>query len=264
MKRIIITTVCLATSLIVFSQTSAVGKQIDIVQTQKLSTGVSMMGQEMEIPSTGIIYANIVVNKADSKNTTITSTVKRMTGSVSMMGQDQNFDTDDKASGSNPMAAEVLKKLNKPEELTIVNGRVAGQEEDFNSLITPGISSVANILFLPREALIKKEGDKWTVEEIGKKNAANKCITIYTISKTTSSEIEITANSSIAIDGTMQMMGNDVKQKINGSLISVCSYNKETGILLGAAQSINMSGTIEIMGSNAPVTSKGTITIAVK
>ncbi|MDE3143308.1 MAG: hypothetical protein KGL19_04080, partial [Bacteroidota bacterium] len=121
MKKLIIALpiILLATSI----QAQTVGKKFQALASVKSNTTVNQMGTEMEIPSTGDITTDFEVKSLAGKTVTLTSTLKRIAGGMTMMGNEQKFDSNDSATLNNPQLAEALKELNKPGDITVEIGK---------------------------------------------------------------------------------------------------------------------------------------------
>ena len=262
MKKIIIASAIVLLNITANAQTSKipVGKKLQVLSESKVNTSVSVMGQAMEVPATTKTLVDIDVKAANTSSVTASINTRKITGSATMMGQETTFDSDDKAVMNNPAAAEALKNLNKPEDVTIENGKVKGKFE----IGTAGLfttSELAKKMFLTVEAANIKEGFKWTEEYV---NEGAKINTINTISKITADAVEVTANSNLKIDKTIQQMGMDMKQSTIGTIKSISSYDATTAVLKADATKIDMTGTLQIMGNDAPISIKIIIATTVK
>ena len=244
------------------------GAKFQVAQVQNINNTSQMMGMDMQT----IINSNadIVIEIKSVKDSTIilTATTKHITGSLSMMGQDEKFDSNDSSSASNPMAAPFLKDINKPKEFVLVNGNIVSGTNNGNEAATAtgleiNISEIVGELFVSSKFKNKNEGFKWTHEDQST-DGKQKSVSIYTITKATGAAIEVTANTSQSSKGTTKMMNMDVLQNLTGIRTSVLSYDKESGILTSINQAIEMKGTAEAMGTAIPINTKGTIITTVK
>jgi hypothetical protein len=253
-KLIFVCTLC--TSIVSFAQ------KINIVQASKITSSVSMMGQSMDIPVDGEIFVAIDIKSNANNKANITYKITRVKTATSVMGQDMKVDTDDKASlNGNPAADELTKSLNKPNNITIENGKIDGKDAAISTGTNPTEISFLSTLIAPAELENKKEGDKWTSEITG--DIGNKSVTIYTITKLTSDEIEVTSNATVSKNGKQSTPMGDANQKMSGTISTVTLYNSKTNLMKGQAVSMNLSGTVEMMGQELPVTLKGTTTTTV-
>ncbi|MFP5042297.1 hypothetical protein [Parasediminibacterium sp. JCM 36343] len=251
------------------------GSKFTLTQESKINTTTSMMGTDMLIESTNTLYVEIEIKTLVNDSTlVINGTVKRITGHFSVMGQDQNFDSDDKSTATSPQLAPLLKNLNKQEEFTIINGKIKGtgnQMDDAMGAVAQALtggggasaSGFVGQLFVPLAAKNKNLGDKWTTDE--KSSDGNmKMVSIFTITKLTGDEIEITANVGTSFVGSIHVMEMDMKQNMSGITTSVFTYNQKTGVLKAGNSTISSNGTAEVMGNSLPMNIKGTTTVSVQ
>jgi hypothetical protein len=237
-----------------------VGKKVQLESSSKLSTKISVMGQEMEIPATTTLMVDLVPKSIDANTLNTGVTLRKVFGSSSMMGQEMTFSSDDKSVASMPQAAELMKNLNKEEDVALEDGKIKGKANVGMSGL-PTNAELAKMVFLTLGAANIKEGYKWT-EEIS--NDGSKTNTIYTVTKVTATEIEVAATTNMKLEGTVQQMGMDVKQNLTGTTTSVRVYDAATAILKADATKTEMSGTVLAMGNEAPVSISTITTTTVK
>ena len=244
------------------------GAKFQVTQVQNINNSSKMMGMDMETVVS--LNADIVIEIKSVKDSTIilTATTTHIAGSLSVMGQEEKYDSKDPASAKNPMAAPFLKDLNKPKEFVLVNGNiVSGKYSGNDEATAPGLEinlpEIVSELFVSSNFKDKSEGFKWTSEDKSA-DGSQKAVSIYTIIKATGTAIEVTANTSQSSKGTMKMMNMDVSQNLTGTRTSVLSYDKEAGILNNVNQTLEMKGTAEAMGTAIPINTKGTIITTIK
>jgi hypothetical protein len=237
-----------------------VGKKVALESTGKTITKISMMGQEMEMPLSMTMLIDLNAKAIEANSLKAGVTLKKVSGTLSMMGQENSFSSDDKNISSNPQAAEMMKTLNKEEEVTLEDGKVKGKL-DIGTTGVPTSTEWARMVFLTLKAENIKEGYKWTEtsDTDGTKNN-----TIYAVTKVTATDIEVTATSSMKIEKTIQQMGMDMKQNLTGTSSSVRVYDALTAILKADATKIEMTGTMLVMGNEAPISISTISTTTVK
>lgn len=237
-----------------------VGKKIQLESSSKMTTKLNMMGQDMEMPMTMTILADLSAKSAEINTLKAAVTLKKFSGSLSIIGQETNFSSDDKNIANNPQAAEVLKNFNKEEEVLLEDGKVKGKL-DVGTNGVPTSPELARMTFLTLNPDNIKEGYKWTEES---NSDGTKNTTIYAITKVTTTDVEVTATSSIKIEKTIQQMGMDMKQNLSGTSTSVRLYNAATATLKADATKMEMSGTMLVMGNEAPISISSITTTTVK
>ena len=252
------------------------GSKLQIVQVAKMNNKSSMMGQDIESSSDDSAFVAIEIKSVADSVVVLNSTVTRIIGKASAMGQEQTFDSDDKSTTNNPSLAGLFKGIKKTDEFTVVNGKIKTKPaaakaktddgaNDLSKMLGGGLggassSTFVSQLFIPSEAKNKKLGDKWTAED-NSADGKTKSVTIFAITKLTKEDVEITANISSSVSGNMQIMGMDMKQNITATTTSIYSYSLASGLLKAGVQSISSSGTGEVMGTTFPINLKGTTTI---
>ncbi len=237
-----------------------VGKKVQIESSAKMTTKLNMMGQEMEMPMTMNISADIAAKSFEASALKAGVTVKKISGTLSMMGQENSFSSDDKNIANNPQAAEMMKTLNKEEEVILEDGKVKGKL-DIGTAGVPTSSEWARMVFLTLKAENIKEGYKWTETSDADGTRNN---TIYAITKVTATDIEVTATSTVKIEKTIQQMGMDMKQNLTGTSTSVRVYDASTATLKADATKMEMSGSMLVMGNEAPINITSISTTTVK
>lgn len=247
-----------------------VGKKVQVVQESKLTNSVNMMGTDMTTDINSTTYSTAEIKKVTDSSIVLTYTTTRIKGHFSMMGQDNSYDSNDSSSVSNPMVASQLKNINQPVTYTIINGKAqsegkkeAEEEQSLAKMLDAGRESIVEGFFVPSNVKAKTEGFKWRSDEKSDDDATKQS-SINTLSKTNATEIEVTANTTMTVKGKVKMMGMDVNQNLSGSRTTLSSYTNKTGLLSVSTQKIAMSGTVEVMGNNIPITLKGVITTTVQ
>ncbi len=262
MKKILLASAFLVSTIAINAQSVKVtaGKKLQLETETKATSTVSVMGSDMEVIVAGKSNTDVEVKTVTANAITSTVTLKRVTGTTSAMGQENSFDSDKTPTSNNPMAAEVLKNLNKPEEVILKDGKIDGKME----IGSNGMYSSAEVIkktFFTVDNANKKEGYKWT-EEINADGV--KAVTIYTITKLDATDIEVTATTSSKIEKTINQMGMDMKQNLTGTSTSVSVYDAATGILKADATKAELTGTMQVMGNDAPLSVKSVTTTTVK
>jgi hypothetical protein len=234
-----------------------VGTKFQVITEVKGNNVTSMMGQDIEMTNTSTVYVDHELKSADKKKFVLGLTIKRITGSVSGMGQEQQFDSDDPSFKSNPGFEEGFRSLGKEIEVDVEEGKVAIKGELVEAAkIISGNSGDANemgkIFLLLKDEDIK-EGYTWmsnTSSETGTSETNN------IIEKVTDKEIQVLANSTIKVSSTMTQNGMEIKQKTEGTVKSTRIYDRATGLMISEIATGDIKGNMEVMGQQMPLTSK--------
>lgn len=238
------------------------GQKIQLVTTANQSFSVEMMGQSMETKMDNTITRQYDVLGADNKGATIQHSIKRMVMEVSNpMGGNQKFDTDEKQTGE----AETMKEKAIKKTFTITldeNGKMtevkssekAGNEEDNGMMMgmgayEPKAGYSSELSILPVKQV--RKGDMWA-------DSTNITKTVYTLTDVTDKDLVVDFNSVTILKGAQKMNGMeinmDTKNKSKGKIL----VDRKTGLMREKTEDSTTDGTIEVMGSSAPVTGKST------
>jgi len=244
----------------------AAGKKFKVVSDAKTISGTSVMGQQMDASTHSTSITEYEIKTVNANGYTLVSAIKRITGSLNVMGgQEQNFDSDDESSRNNPEMADAFKMIDQKQEVTVDNGKTVNKGEGANLLsqISGGTDNLYDaaklILSIPVNQL--KEGYHWSDSSF---SAESDMISQYTITKTGNAQVEITVNIDLKINGTIKQAGMEIKQKMQGTTTAIRLYNMVSGLLISEKSSVDMTGSAEMMGMNVPVTVKGTIETTVE
>jgi len=234
-----------------------VGKKFQLITEVKSNSVTSAMGQDMEMSNTSTIYLDHELKSVGTNKFSMGVIIKRITANVSMMGMDQNFDSDDETVRSNPAFAEAFKSLGKEAEVIVDGGKVTMQGEMMEALKTiSGAASEGNdmgrIFLLLKDEEIK-EGYTWTSKNSSESGTSE---TSNTIEKVTDKEIQVLANATVNISSSMMQNGMEIKQKTEGSVKSTRIYDRATGLMISEASIGNIKGNVEAMGQMMPLSSK--------
>ena len=236
---------------------------------------LDMMGQsmEMKIGSTTKVTADI----KDTKDNiyTITQTLTSIKSSFSGMGQEKSFDSDKKEDMSGEAGTLYKDKINIPKDVVITNeGKaIAGTvtpdtsiKKDENpmgaimDMMGGGQDNVATALFLVIPGG-KKAGDTWQDSTTSEGAKMKRTFTLHSIAN---KEAAITVYTIMDINKTVQAQGMDMNavmiSKINAEILVdiISNLQKEN------KSTMDVTGTIDIMGQSVPITSKATSITTVK
>ncbi len=259
MRKILIATMMLSTIVAVKAQQVklSVGTKFQVITESKGNNITSMMGQDMEMSNTTIIYLNHELKSVGINKFSIGMIIKRITANVSIMGQEQSIDSDDEAIRSNPVLAEAFESLGKEIEITVDSGKVTMQGEMLEALKTiPGATSegsdVGRMFLLIKEE-DTKEGYTWVSNNFSESGPSE---TNNIIEKITDKEIQVLANSTIKVSSTITQNGMEIKQKTEGTVKSTRIYDRATGLMISEMSTSDIKGNMEVMGQQMPLTSK--------
>ncbi len=264
MKLILFVLPLLITTAVIAQSKLTVGKKLNVTQTTTLNNTSNMMGTSMTTSIYDTVKFVVEIKSIADSTITLTCTLKNVKGLLSMMGQEQAFNSDDATTTANPMLASILSDMNKAQEFKLVNGKIKSDAKSLKNLteeFSPANGIVASSealitdLFIPASVKEKVKGYQWTSEQTSE-DGNQKAITIYSIAEANNSNVEITSNTSISAKGTSKMMGYDVKQNLTGTRTTSQKFAPINGLLTSSIQTIALKGTAELMSTNIPIDSK--------
>ena len=251
-------TLLLSVSLHAQSIKLPVGKKFGVTVVTEMKTKASAMGQQMEIGNNAINTSDYEIKAVTNNGFTMTTTLKRMKVTASMMGTEQGFDTDDKASRDNPQFAPLVEMMNKPYNIEVENKKITIKSDvsDISKMTgAPGMANEQSKFILTQTELAKmKEGNQWSDSVM---DGGNKTIYEYTVLKKDNATTDILVKATVLIDATTNTSGMDIKQLMKGTSNGRRQYNTITGLLVKEDADITMSGTMEVMGQSSPINITG-------
>ena len=240
------------------------GKKLQVVISDKMTTTVTSMGTDIEILSSNDQYVTYEIKSVAGKNIQLSETFDRAKGSMTVMGNEIPYDSDDSASiasatASFPQLTALFKDLHKTQDLAVVTGKTPDMT-DIEKL--SGLSAFAYALFNPFDKSAT-EGSKFS--DSTKNDNGSKSVTDYVVSKISSGEITVTATTNSTINTTSQEAGMEVKINREVKNISTRIYDASTGLLKAGTTDSNINGTTTLAtGQEIPVSTKGTTTVTVQ
>lgn len=238
-----------------------VGKKFGIIQETKMTTKASGMGQEVEIGSNITNTSDYEIKKITNSGFTITSVLKHMKLSASIMGQDRIIDSDDSTSRNDLQYGEAFAALNKPYEIEIENKRAAYRDETGENISqmggVPGIANDQAKLILTQQDMFRlKEGNQWRDSLI---SDSSRVVYEYTVMKASETITEIFVTATMQINLLVNQMGMEIKQSLKGISNAKRQYNTTNGLLLKEDSDIAINGNMEVLGQSSPMTITGKI-----
>ncbi len=240
----------------------AVGKKFQIQFDSKMTMSLPIGGENMETVVSGQNFSSCEVKAVTNTGFTLILTTKRVKGSTSVMGEDNAFDSDDPATTSNPLAAGAIKMIGVPQEMVIENGVTTsgGALASVVSNLGAGLDMSSYFLTLKDEKI--KEGYQWTDSAGGGENMH--VFNQYTITKADAEQVDVSINSDMVINGTITQNGMELKQNMKGNYIKARIFDRKTGLLMSEKTTVTMTGNMEAMGNEIPISMKGSMATAIK
>lgn len=284
MKRIYTLIVCLGISGLVVAQPSASGKRSDapkikLTNGQKITVESSTdiqasLTMGMELTSSSSSVNALAVKNSTPSNYTITSSLTKMKVSMNMMGQSNSYNSDNKEGNSEEMAKYLDKKMNKQVDVVLdsrTGESVAGKSNDTKGNDTEDADPTAGLMkmFMDNsdEAVVasafeivpdgKSAGDSWSDSTVEK---GAKTVRTYTLKSVTGNEavvqLVITSNGTNKLN--FQEMEFEVKSETKSNAEIVLDIS--TGVVKKRTNTSDISGSIQMMGQDMPISAKATTT----
>jgi hypothetical protein len=258
MKKTIIVAALFAVAFTTIAQAPKLpaGTKFKVVTESNNVTSMSMMGQDIELSNGNKLYQNFELKSVSGSSYQLSTSITRIAGSVSAMGNEQSFDSEDASLKSNPMMAEQLKVLNKQIDYTIENNKVvntasATGSELLNTLLAQsnGTSDQAKY-FLTLPAASIKASHQWSVVD-NKPGAATE--SLFVIAEVTPTDISVNVLTNAKITSTLNQNGMEIKQNTQGTIKLKRIYDAKTGMLKSETGTGGLKGTMNVMGQDAPI-----------
>jgi len=266
-----------------FAATTAV--LITNAQTVKLKKGqvvtiLSTMAQEIDMGMAGQMNNNskttsvIQIKDADKNSYKASSKVSKMNISVDGMGQSQTFDSENPEDMNGDIGKALGGNINKEVNVTIdnISGKVVAEttksaspekkEEDdpmsgLMNMFANGENDAATtesvIYILPKD---KKIGDTWQDSSEVKNNS--KIYKTYTLKSLQDGIATVGLITKSNGKTTTESQGMQIDMTMDTKADTEIIVDTNTSIIKKINKSINIDGTMEVMGQSLPITSKVT------
>ena len=276
MKRIYVSLIALALSAIAFAQSTdkiklANGQKIVVESTTEIQATLTM---GMELTSTSASVNALEVKNSSPDNYIISNTLTKLKMNTNMMGQANNYDSENKSGNNEDISKVFDDKLNKPVDITIDNtsGLAVAEQKKQSQADVDETNATADIMKIfsdnaSDDAIVsgafemvpkgKAIGDSWADTAISKEM---KTIRTYTLKSISGNEAVIQSNViSTAVNKlNFQEMEFEVKSetKTNGEILTDIS----TGLVKKRTSVADITGSIQMMGQDMPISAKATST----
>jgi len=248
----IFSSLCLSNVNNLQAQQFQVGRVLVAKSKTTVKTVIQMQpGMEMEVPIKGENTTEIAISSVADQVVQGTVELKKIKGSVTMMGQEQSFDSDDNTSLSNPLVQNMLKSLSTKVPFILKKG-VSDAKLTTTELVQSNGNDIVWKLTLPTTQLATlKENNQW-IDTIAEKETGSSVITNYNVTKIGNQEVWVDGIAEVKFNNTIEQMGMQMKQHLIGTISFKRIYN-EKGVLKSETRSTNLSGKMDAMGQQMPV-----------
>ena len=236
------------------------GQKLETVATTKMT--MEVMGQNVDNQSTAT--SSVVLKDITDSGYIFSNTLNRMTVKGNGMGQDVSFDSDKKEDMDGQMGQVLKDKIGAEQEIKVdKSGKVSGiAERDSSKAAGGGMADMMSMTGAlakgqPYPVLIQlpskniKPGDTWT--DSSGTPATVKTVMVYTLKSLSGDSALVTFTGTIAKNGTLQQNGMEIQMDMTGTTKGQSSYESSTGLLKRSSSTSDISGSLGVMGQNAPI-----------
>lgn len=284
MKQIILITASLLLVFVSIAQTKTKvvltkGQKMQVENTINATSAQEMMGQKVETNVDIKLLNQVEVKDSTDSSYTLVNTVKNLKAKLNAMGQDMAFDSEKKEDMSGSATSGIKDIVNKPKDLTIDrSGNAIGinksdsskpdQNPDVIKMMIQQLLGNPNdatfgladmFIPLPEKFVI---GYSWTDSTIHT-DELTKIIT-YTVKNISPTEVTLVITGTLKTIMKMEMQGMEVSNNSMGKSEGEEIIDRASSTLKKRTLTINITGTMEVMGQEMPMTSKVVSTTTVK
>ncbi len=233
------------------------GKKFQAVVNNIATTTVTVMGQSVENVTNITVVHEYTVTGVTATGYSLSLFVKKVNGTVSIMGQEQKFDSDNESTRNSPQMAGAMELIGKPQEIKVENGHVVASESMDKILSTIGGSGAGQndfimLLFMPSISDLK-QGAAWADSTV---SPELKIVNQYLVTHITDQQVEMRVTADTKINSTIKQAGMEMQSDMKGFSNATRVYDRKTGLLISEKVASEMAGTAEAMGLKAPMTIK--------
>ncbi len=250
------------------------GQKIIVESTTHIEAS---FGMGMELNSNSTAVNSLQVKNITDKNSTVSNTLTRLKVDMNMMGQPNNYDSENKEGNNSDMAKIFDERLNKTVDVDIDNntGLAVEQKKIVKAKDTEAANPADDLLKMfsntSDEAMVsgafeiipagKSIGDKWD-DTTNSKDM--KIIRTYTLKSISGNEavIQLDVLTKAVNMLNFQEMEFEIKSetKTTGEIITDVS----TGLVKKRTSNSDITGSLQMMGQDMPISAKTTSTIIYK
>lgn len=274
MKKItILFSAAIAFSIATMAQSSGTlqltkGQKYAVENKLTTTSSTEVQGQAMESNADIATVYNIEVKDKTGNNINLSNTISNIKMSMTMMGQNINFDSENKTDMDGEIGSTLKDYINQPIGVVIDQSghtisstdtsAAAGFAKQMN-FDASGYGAEMAFLALPKNV---KVGDSWS--DSYSADSSVKKSTTYTVKDITGDVVTLSFTGTVTTEKAMEQNGMEINTKTTGKFSGEEKVNKKTGVVESSSSTIDSSGTVSAMGQDFPMTSKITSTTTVK
>lgn len=255
----------------VFSKDQQLEKKADM----KISFGMEMMGQTIEVVSENNITSLLAVKSVSDKGYDISSIIKHVVSNTGAMGQNMSYDSDKPGTEDNEVAKVMKKMVGKTTNFSVDKkgyitasddttsaGDGMGQLPGMGGSMLNGLSAAQGkvgatfelVAPVPDKAL--KAGDTWSDSTVDKDSRQ---VSNYKVVSIANNIATVALDGTISRKGETEAEGMTVNMDMKGKMAGEMLVDVTTGIVKKRSMELTGNGNMEIMGQSVPFTMKMTM-----
>ena len=249
-----------------------------IVENKISTTSTSeMQGQSMETTADVTSIYNIEVDDLKNDEYNMTNTLASIKMNMTTMGQNVNFDSDNKDDMNGEMGAPLKDYINHPNAVVMDKSGNIIQGDKTDSLKKEDATSPAQMMlkqmgdpeqqgygakmaFMPVSKTLKV-GASWKDSTSG--DGTTK-VTNYVVKGIAGNTATLSVSGTETRDTKIEMQGMEIATKTSGNFSGEETVDISTGVILQNNSTIDASGNISVMGQEIPTKVKATTVTTVK
>lgn len=247
------------------------------ITVTSVSSAVTDMGMGMEMKNSSSATNVLLAISSDEKNYTISNTMTKFALEFSMMGKEENYDSEDPSTKDSEIGKGAAEKLNVPDTALIdrMTGsaiekkakspereKKGGEDNPFAGMMEALGGSTKDVVLesaffvLPKD---KKMGDSWT-DSSSKEQI--KTVKTYTLKSIDNNIATIQLKTTITGNGQSEMDGNTISFTMDNKSTGDMIVDTKTSLVNKVTTESDISMTMDIMGQSMPITSKVNSTVS--
>lgn len=236
------------------------------ITVESSSTIEASLAMGMELTSNSASVNSLIVKNSSGNNYSISNTLTKLKVDMNMMGQPNNYDSENKDSNSGEMAKVLDEKINKTTDITIDkttglaivenkknnkadeedSNTAAGLMNIFNETSDEGIVSGA-FEIIPQGKLV---GDNWS-DTLTTKDL--KIMRTYTLKSLTGGEAVIQMDIKTKAVNKLDFQGMEFEIKTESKTKGEIFTDAQTSLVKKKTSISEITGTLQMMGQDMPI-----------
>lgn len=280
MKKIYLALVTISIAVVSYAQPGTAklklsnGQKIVVESTTHIEAS---FGMGMELNSNSTAVNSLQVKNITDKNSTVSNTLTRLKVDMNMMGQPNNYDSENKEGNNSDVAKIFDERLNKTVDVEIDNntGLAVEQKKIVKAKDSEGANPAEDLLKMfsntSDDAMVsgafeimpggKSIGDKWSDTTVAKDM---KIIRTYTFKSLTGNEAVIQLDVATKAVNMLNFQEMEFEIKSDTKTVGEIITDISSGLVKKRTSNSDITGSLQMMGQDMPISAKSTSTLVYK